>query len=131
MVVFSLCFKILKLQCLVNKYISNFFPVKKHVRQGDPLSLYLFVVFIEPMFRSIMPNYLIDGVFTSGSNAFVIKYFVYTDDVTLMLLGLFSVSKAFDLLLEYEMATGSKINFKTSKKFFTAKIKDLLFLLMC
>ena len=48
------------------------------------LACIFFLVFIEPMFRSIMPNNLIDGVFTPGSNAFVMKYFVYGEDVTLM-----------------------------------------------
>ena len=38
-----------------------------------------------------------------------------------MLSGTFSVSKAFDLLLEYEMASGLKINFKKSKGFFCCK----------
>ena len=61
------------------------------------------------MFRSIMSNNLIDGVLIPGSNAFAIKYFAYADDVTLMLSGTYSVSKAFDLSLEYEMATSLKI----------------------
>ena len=68
-----------------------------------------------------MSNNLIDGVFIPGSNAFVMKYFAYADDVTLMLLETYSVSKAFDLLLEYEMASGLKINFKKSKVFFCCK----------
>ena len=70
------------------------------------------------MFRSIMSNNLIDGISIPGSNAFAMKYFAYADDVTLMLLGTFSVSKAFDLLLEYEMASGLKIDSKKSKGFF-------------
>ena len=65
------------------------------------------------MFLFIMSNNLIDGVFTSRSNAFAMKYFAYADDVTLMLLGTFSISKAFDLLLKYEMAAGLKISLKS------------------
>ena len=84
------------------------------------------------MFRSIMSNNLSDGVFFPRSNAFAMKYFAYADDVTLMLSGAYSVSKAFDLLLEYEMATGLKINFKKSKVFFfAAKTEHLLLILMC
>ena len=47
-----------------------------------------------------MSSNLIDGVFILGSNAFAIKYFAYSDDVTLLLSGTCSVSKAFDLLLD-------------------------------
>ena len=35
---------------IVNGFICNFFPINRGVRQGDALSLYLFLVFIEPMF---------------------------------------------------------------------------------
>ena len=96
---------------IVNGFISNFFPINRGVGQGDPFSLYLFLVFIEPLFRSKMSNSLIDNVFIPGLNAFTMKYFAFADDVTLMLSGTYSVSKAFDLLLEYEMATDLRINF--------------------
>ena len=36
---------------IVNGFVSNFFPINRGVRRGDPLSLYLFLVFIEPMLR--------------------------------------------------------------------------------
>ena len=111
--------------------MSNYFPVKRGVRQGDPLSLNPFLVFIEPMFRLKMSNNLIYGVFIPGSNAFAMKFFVYTDVVTSMLFGLCSVLKAFDLFLEYEMATDLTINFKQSKSFFAAKIEHLPLLLIC
>ena len=68
-----------------------------------------------------MSNRLIDGVFTLGSNAFTMKYFAYSDDVTLMMLGTYLVSKALARLLEYEMATGLKISLKKSKGFFCCK----------
>ena len=90
----------------VNGFISNFFPVNRGIRQGNLFSLYLFLVFIEPMFRLIMLKNLIGDDCIPGSNAFVIKYFAYADDVTLMLLEIYSVSKVFDLSLEYEMAPG-------------------------
>ena len=98
---------------------------------GDPLCLYLFLVFIGPMFQSVMLNNLIDSVFIPGSNVFAMKYFAYADNVTLLLSGTYLVSKAFDLLLKYEMATGLKINIKKSKGFFSGKTEHLLFILMC
>ena len=116
---------------IVNRFVSNFFLINRGVRQGGPPSLYRFLVFNEPMLQSLMSNNLIDGAFILESNAFAIKYFVYADDVTSMLLGTYSVSKAFDQLYEYEMATGLKINFKKSKDFFAAKTEHLLLILMC
>ena len=44
-----------------------------------------------------------------------------------MLSGTYSISKAFDLLLEYEMATGLKNNFKKSKDFFCCKSRTSTF----
>ena len=70
---------------------------------------------------------LIDGVFIPGSNAFAMKYFAYANDVTLMLLGTYSVAKAFYLLFEYEMAIGIKIDFKKSKGFFCCKDRTSTF----
>ena len=83
------------------------------------------------MFRLIMSNNLIDGVFIPGSNAFAMKYFAFADDVTLMLSGTCSVSKAFNLLLEYEMATGLKINFKRSKGIFLLQRPNTHFYFLC
>ena len=83
------------------------------------------------MLRSIMSNNRIDDVFIMESNAFAIKYFAYADDDILMLLGIYSILKAFDLLLEYEMATGLKINFKKSEGVFCCKTEHLLLILMC
>ena len=104
-----------------------FFPTNRGIRQGDPLSLHLFLVFIESLFQSIMSNTLVDGVFISGSNAFAMKYFAYADNVTLMLSETHLVSKAFDLLLEYEMTTGLRISFKKSKFCFAAKTKHFFY----
>ena len=50
---------------IANEFNVIFFPVKKGVRQGDPISLHLCFVFSEPMFWSITSNNLRDGVFIS------------------------------------------------------------------
>ena len=82
------------------------------------------------MFRSIMSKNLIDGIFIPGSNAFAMKYFACADDLTLLLLGTYSASQAFNLLLEYKTATGVTINFKKSIGFcFAAKTEHLLLIL--
>ena len=63
---------------IVNGFVSNFFPINRGVRQGDPHSLYFFKIFIESMFRSILSNNLIDGVFIPRLNTIAMKYFAYT-----------------------------------------------------
>ena len=97
---------------IVNGFISDFFPVKRGVRQGDPLSFHLFLLFLEPMLKSIMRHDFIDGVFLPGSKGFNMKYFAYADDVTLTLLGTYSISRAFELLDNFGKATGLKLNYK-------------------
>ena len=50
------------------------------------------------MLKSMMRHDFIDGVFLPGSKGFNVKYFAYADDVTLTLLGTYSISRAFELL---------------------------------
>ena len=74
-----------------------FFPVKRGVRQGDPLSFHLFLLFLEPILKSLMRHDFIDGVFLPGSKGFNMKYFAYADDVTLTLSETYSISRAFQI----------------------------------
>ena len=97
---------------IVNGFIGNFFPVKRGVRHGDPISFHLFLLFLEPMLKSMMRHDFIHDVFLPGSKGFIMKYFACADDVTLTLSRTYSISRAFELLDNFGKATGLKLNYK-------------------
>ena len=88
------------------------FSGEKGVRQGDPLSFHLFLLFFEPVLKSMIRHDFIDGVFLPGSKGFNMKYFAYADNVTLTLSGTYSISSAFKLLDNFGKETSLKLNYK-------------------
>jgi Reverse transcriptase (RNA-dependent DNA polymerase) len=63
-------------QVLVNGFLSKEISIKKSVRQGCPLSMVLFVLYIEPLLRAIDNE--IEGVELGATN---FKSLAYADDV--------------------------------------------------
>ena len=72
---------------IADGFIGDFFPVIRGIRQGDPLSFHLFLLFLESMLKSMIRHDFIHGVFLPGSKGFNGKYFAWADDVTLSLSG--------------------------------------------
>ena len=69
--------------CVMNyKRTTHYFSVEKGVRQGDPLSPYLFVLAVELMSIHIRNNENINGIVCSGKE---IKMTSYADDTTVIL----------------------------------------------
>ena len=94
--------------CVINNGISSqFFPIKRGVRQGDPLSPYLFILVIE-----ILANYIrkckdIQGITLKGRE---IKLSLYADDITAIVNDCKSASKLFEILQKFAMYSGLEIN---------------------
>ena len=69
--------------CVINNGISSpFFNVHRGVRQGDPLSPYIFILVIETLANHIRNNVNIKGIKMGKNN---IKIALYADDITIML----------------------------------------------
>jgi len=51
---------------IINGFSSDYFPVKREVCQEDPLSLNLFLLFLEPLLRCFNTDNGIGGNFYSG-----------------------------------------------------------------
>ena len=71
--------------CVLNNgWASDFFEIQRGVRQGCPLSPYLFVLSVEILAKAIRENTSIKGIFVNNRE---IKLSQYADDTTLILDG--------------------------------------------
>ena len=88
-------------------------PIRKRVRQGDPLSLYLFLLAAEPLVATINNNQNIEGLGKRRKRN--IKCPSYADDMTLTLFGSRSVVLAFEIIQNFSEATGLKLNIQKTQ----------------
>ena len=98
---------------LVNGFQTQNIPIRKGVRQGDPLSLYLFLLAAEPLVATINNNQNIEGLGKGRKRN--IKCPSYADDMTLTLFGSRSVVLAFEIIQNFSEATGLKLNIQKTQ----------------
>lgn len=96
-------------QILVNGYLTSDIKIGRSVRQGCPLSMALFVMYIEPVIRQIyaaLRGILIENRF--------IKIRAFADDLTIIIRN----NEEFDLVLqiisEYSLSSGISLNLRKS-----------------
>ena len=94
---------------LVNGFKTQNIPIQKGVRQGDPFSLYLFLLAAEPLVATINNNQNIEGL-GKGRKRNIKCCPSYADDMTLTLFGSRSVVLAFEIIQNFSEATGLKLN---------------------
>ena len=91
-----------------NVYLSDFFPISRGVRQGCPLSTYLFIICIELLSYKITTTEDIKGI-TYSKHKF--KKSLFADDASFILDGLIKSFEAFvDVLDNYSYISGLKLN---------------------
>ena len=94
--------------CVINNGISScFFDVNRGVRQGDPLSPYIFILVIELLAHRIRSCEDIHGIKISNKE---IKITLYADDITIVAGDRTSAKNVFKILNEFAMCSGLKIN---------------------
>ena len=95
--------------CILNNgWTSNFFQLSRGVRQGCPLSPYIFILSVEVMAEAIRRRKEIVGIIVNGKE---IKLSQYADDTTLILDGSEqSVKEAVKLLESFGDASGLRLN---------------------
>ena len=82
--------------CIINNGLtSNFFPHERGVRQGDPLSPYLFVIAVETLAIAIRQKPDIKGIVTGQEETKVLQY---ADDTTATLADVDSAKSLFKLI---------------------------------
>ena len=94
--------------CVMNNgTISNFFTLERGVRQGDPLSPYLFTIVVETLPIAIRQNEVIKGIKIGNEET---KLLQFADDTTAALADTDSAVKLFEILNLFEIISGLKIN---------------------
>ncbi len=107
--------------CVVNfKHSSPYFKIQKGVRQGDPLSPYLFILGVEIMSIHIRNNNSIRGL-KYGTEE--IKVLSYADDTTAMLQDETDAKKLLDFLKKFKTHSGLKLNKSKTEGFWLGRKK--------
>lgn len=93
-----------------NGYLSGFFPIQRGVRQGCPLSPYLFIISIELLSHMIGSNPDITGINISGAE---FKKSLFADDASFILDGSFrSFQTLIGILDNFSYISGLTLNAK-------------------
>ena len=103
----KLCYTDISSCIMNNNSSSQYFNVKRGVRQGDSLSPYLFILAVELMSVEIRTNKEIRGLPYGDSE---IKIISYADDTTAMLRDETDAKKLFAYLKQFEEISGLKVN---------------------
>ena len=95
--------------CVLNNgWASNTFKLQRGVRQGCPLSPYLFILSAEILAKAVRKNNIIKGICVNNEE---IKLSQYADDTTFILDGTKESLKAtFHLLERFSLSSGLRIN---------------------
>ena len=94
--------------CVINNGItSDYFTLERGVRQGDPLSPYLFIIAVETLAIAVRQNTAITGI-TIGKNE--TKLLQYADDTTAVLSDVNSARIFFKLFDDFKKLSGLAIN---------------------
>ena len=95
---------------MVNGKYSEYFPIKRGVRQGDPLSPYLFLLCAEVLAQTIRENESIKGIQLGNEEALLSQF---ADDTALYLDGSQeSFENCIELLTRFASISGLTINFQ-------------------
>ena len=94
--------------CITNNGVSSrYFQLHRGVRQGDPLSAYLFILGMEVMSSAILHNNLIEGLKVDNQE---FKLLQYADDTTAVLKNERSVKEFLTIIKQFGEFSGLKIN---------------------
>ena len=102
--------------CVINNgFSSQSFAISRGVRQGCPLSPYIFTICAEVLSILINHSQLIKGINIFEIEARIIQY---ADDTCIFLDGsVESLNATIDILHKFEIASGLKVNYEKSNIF--------------
>ena len=95
--------------------------LKRAVKQGDPLSPYLFLLAVETLAIAIRANEEIKGIVTNQEEN---KHLQYADDTTAVLADLESAKKLFQLLDKFKELSGLMVNSSKTEGMWIGSLKN-------
>jgi hypothetical protein len=104
-----------------NGKISDWFSPKRGVRQGCPISPYLFIMAVELLAIGIRENKNIKGIEVNGS---ILKVTQLADDTTCFVQDIPSLKEILLMFKSFELCAGLKMNTDKTKAKFIGSLKD-------
>ena len=86
---------------------TGYFDIKRGVRQGDPLSPYLFLLAIEILAQALRKDDVIKGI---QFDNFEVRQILYADDMTLFVRNESSITRIQEILRDFFELSGLKVN---------------------
>ena len=104
------------LSCVLNEGVSTgYFKVERGVRQGDPLSPYLFILCIEIMAHRVRTDNSVEGINFGDKET---KLVLYADDMTIFTSNVKSINRLKVLFADFEKLSGLKVNKDKTKVYY-------------
>ena len=98
------------MQVLVNDFLSDPISLQRGVRQGDALSLLLYVLCVEVLACKIHATCDMKGFLLPGAGRLQFKVSQYVDDTTVFVKDESSLFALFKLISIFESSSGAKLN---------------------
>jgi hypothetical protein len=121
------CVESAKFSVRVNGHFSEVFHPSRGIRQGDPLSPYLFLLCAEGlscMLKYVGPNYLAKGI-RVGIHAPWVSHLLFADDCLLFTQASANGARILmEILQAYQNGSGQMVNIMKSAIFFSANCQD-------
>ena len=99
--------------CVANNgHTSRYFPLQRGVRQGDPLSPYLFILAVEVLAQKIRENNKIKGIKIRENHE---KLLQYADDTTGFIEDVSSAKEFLETVKEFGLYSGLRMNMEKTE----------------
>jgi hypothetical protein len=121
------CVETVQLSFRVNGHFLEMFSPTRGIRQGDPISPYLFLLCVEglsSLLKFLGPNYLAKGI-RVGVHAPWVSHLLFVDDCLLFTQASSRAGRRLmDILQAYQRGSGQMINMQKSAIFFSDNCQD-------
>ncbi|CAL1413727.1 unnamed protein product [Linum trigynum] len=124
----SACIRSVRFSILFNGEATDFFRPSRGIRQGDPLSPFLFILMYNALTflidKTVEENHL-KGI-RLNARCPVLTHCLFADDTVIFgKANLQGAQKILDLIGEYGAITGQEVNISKSSVFFSANVPDV------